>query len=540
MLLLQNISYSHPNRQPLFDNLQLNVQAGEKIALTGNNGTGKSTLLRLIARELTPSGGQYHSAVHPYRVPQLFGQFDHLTVAQALRVADKLQALRAILEGDVTTENMTLLDDDWSIDDRCRAALQQWQLQEVDLQQSMATLSGGQQARVFLAGIAIHQPECILLDEPSNHLDQEGRRLLYDFIRSTTTTLIVVSHDRTLMNLLNKVIELDRGQVITYGGNFKFYQEQKSMALDALADDLKESEKSLRKAREKARETMERQNRLNARGKQKQEKAGVARIMMNTYRNAAENSTAKKAGMHQDKISEIRQSLQELREATPDTDGMRLAFRNATGHHGKVLFRAQGINIRRNNNWLWPNDPDLELLSGERVAVTGNNGSGKTTLLKLVRGEWQPDRGEVLRGFKNAMYIDQDYSLLNRTLTVSEQAQLFNDGALEQHELNIRLTRFLFGKDDWHKSCSVLSGGESMRLALCCLTLQQEPPELILLDEPTNNLDLQHITILTEALNSFDGTLLIVSHDQAFLDQLGISRTVNLSVSFRGGSMYRY
>ncbi len=279
MLILQNISYTHPSKDLLFSDINLTVNNHEKTALIGNNGVGKSTLLKIIASELQPSSGQINIDAEPYYVPQIFGQFNHLTIAQALRIEGKLNALKDILNGNTSEENFNLLNDDWTIEDRCKEALNFWQLDGLDLSQKMETLSGGQKTKVFLAGISIHQPELVLLDEPSNHLDVSGRQLLYSFIKSTKSTLIVVSHDRKLLNLLDTICELSKHGVKVYGGNYDFYKEQKQIENNALSQDIQSKEKELRKAKEKERETLERQQKLDSRGKGKQEKAGVARVL---------------------------------------------------------------------------------------------------------------------------------------------------------------------------------------------------------------------------------------------------------------------
>src|SRR5690554_4110472 len=196
MLALHHVSYTHPNKDLLFENVNLTINAHNKIALIGNNGSGKSTLLRIVAGELKPSSGHIDVVSKPYYIPQIFGQYNHLTIAQALKIELKLTAFQAILNGSVTEENYKFLADDWTIEARCNEALAHWQLEDLSLSQKLETLSGGQKTKVFLAGIMIHQPELILLDEPSNHLDGTGRQLLHSFIQSTKSTLIVVSHDR--------------------------------------------------------------------------------------------------------------------------------------------------------------------------------------------------------------------------------------------------------------------------------------------------------------------------------------------------------
>ena len=528
MLILQNISYTHPSKDLLFSDINLTVNNHEKTALIGNNGVGKSTLLKIIASELQPSSGQINIDAEPYYVPQIFGQFNHLTIAQALRIEGKLNALKDILNGNTSEENFNLLNDDWTIEDRCKEALNFWQLDGLDLSQKMETLSGGQKTKVFLAGISIHQPELVLLDEPSNHLDVSGRQLLYSFIKSTKSTLIVVSHDRKLLNLLDTICELSKHGVKVYGGNYDFYKEQKQIENNALSQDIQSKEKELRKAKEKERETLERQQKLDSRGKKKQEKAGVARIMMNTLRNNAENGTSKMKSVHTEKIGSVSQELQELRSSLPDIDKMKFGFDNSALHKGKILFTANDLNFSYDTQPLWTENLNFKITSGERIALKGKNGSGKTTLIKLILGNIEPQTGTVYRADNKSVYIDQDYSLIDDKLKVYEQAEQFNTSALQEHEIKIRLNRFLFTKEDWDKSCNALSGGEKMRLMLCCLTINNQSPDIIILDEPTNNLDIQNIEILTRAINEYRGTLIVVSHDETFLEQTNIERTIQL------------
>lgn len=528
MIILQNINYLHPNKNLLFDNINLTIARQNKIALIGNNGAGKSTLLKIIAGVLHPSHGVVQTSSTPYYVPQLFGQFNELTIAQALHIDDKLNALQAILNGNVSETNLAMLDDDWTIEERCKEALKYWKLEGLDLTQPMQTLSGGQKTKVFLAGIIIHQPEIVLLDEPSNHLDTQGRALLYDFIESSISMLIVVSHDRQLLSLLDEVCEISKRGVTIYGGNYDFYAAQKLIENNALNQDVKSKEKALRKAKEIERETIERQQKLDDRGKKKQEKAGIPTILMNTLRNSAEKSTSRIKDVHAEKVSAISQDLNDLRAALRAAGTMKFGFDNAGLHKGKILIAANNINYGYGELPLWKQRLTFDLLSGERVALKGLNGSGKTTLIKIILGEIEPQVGAIQRAGIKAVYIDQDYSVINHQLKVYEQAQQFNSTALQEHEIKIRLNRFLFTKEDWDKPCSALSGGERMRLILCCLTIRNQAPDLIILDEPTNNLDIQNIEILTAAINEYQGTLLVVSHDQYFLEEVNVTRIINL------------
>lgn len=528
MFTLQGVSYSLPNKEVLFQDIDLTVETQEKIALVGNNGVGKSTLLKIIAQQLTATAGFISLGSRPYFIPQIFGQYNELSVAGALGIGEKLEALESILNGNLTEENYAKLADDWTIEDRCREALAHWKLEDLALSQKLDSLSGGQKTRVFLSGIFIHRPELILMDEPSNHLDSQGRQLLYDFIQSTKSTVVIVSHDRKLLNILSQICELTPGGIKTYGGGFDFYSSQKQVELLALEQDIQSKERALQKAKIKERETLQRQNKLDNRGKGKQKKAGVARIMMNTLKNKAENSTSKSKQQHAEKIEGISDELSSLRSSLPDSDKMKFGFDNSSLHTGKTLFKAEGANYSYGDQLVWKPDLGIEIKSGERIAIKGQNGSGKTTLIKLILGNLEPVVGKVKRAESKSVYIDQEYSILNRELNIYEQCQEFNSSALKEHEIKIRLHRFMFSKENWDKPVASLSGGERMRLVLCCLTISALSPDLIVLDEPTNNLDIQNIEILTAAIREFQGTLIVVSHDETFLKEVNIHKEVHL------------
>ncbi|MCH5599525.1 ATP-binding cassette domain-containing protein [Niabella ginsengisoli] len=207
---------------------------------------------------------------------------------------------------------------------------------------------------------------------------------------------------------------------------------------------------------------------------------------------------------------------------------MKLGFEDANLHKGKILFSATDINFTYDKQPLWKKPLSFEIISGERIALKGSNGSGKTSLIKIILGKLTPQTGSVYKANKQAIYIDQEYSLLDDKLTVYEQAQQYNTGALQEHEIKIRLTWFLFDKEHWNKPCKALSGGERMRLLLCCLTISNTPPDIIVLDEPTNNLDIINTEILTTAVNQYKGTLIVVSHDAYFLEEIGINRSIEL------------
>lgn len=528
MIFLHDITFGFPAGDLLFNSITLTIPSQSKSALVGSNGMGKSTLLKIIAKEMEPLQGNINTEGELFYVPQMFGNFNELTIAQCLKIDKKLDALQKITNGEVDEIYFETLNDDWDIEERCQQALQYWKLGNLDLNEKLENLSGGQKTKVFLAGIQINQPEIILLDEPTNHLDLEGRNLLYDFIEKSNETIIMVSHDRTLLNLADTIFELSNQGISSYGGNYDFYAEQKAIENEALQNDIYAKERALKKAKEKERETLERKQKLDARGKGKQEKSGVARIMMNTLRNNAEKNSSKLKAVHTEKINNISGDLRDLRSSVRNLDQMKVSFNDSDLHAGKILISAEDMNFRYTDKNLWEENLNLEIRSGDRIAIKGSNGSGKTTLIKLLLGDLLPSSGSISKSDFKTIYIDQEYSLLDKTATMYEFAQQFNDHAIPESEVKTLLSRFLFGKETWDKKCDVLSGGQRLRLLLCGLSISNKAPDMIILDEPTNNLDLQNVEILTNSIKDYHGTLVVISHDEIFLREIGVMNVMLL------------
>lgn len=528
-IIIKDLSYTHTDKEVLFSNLNLIINSGEKTALTGNNGCGKSTLMRILAGEASPGTGSVHCSGHLYYVPQHFGQYDDRTVAQVLGIDRKLTALHAILNGDTAEEHFARLDNDWNIEERTQAVLHAWHLNGISLLRPLEGLSGGEKTRLFLAGMELKEPDTLLLDEPTNHLDTAGRKRLYDFVHRTSATVLVISHDRTLLNLLPAICELSRNGLACYGGNYDFYKEQKEVHRNALQQQLEEKEKALRLARKTAREMEERKARQNTRGEKASIKKGIPRILLGGLKNHAENSSSKLSNVHAEKTDKIQQEITNLKGSLPQTNKLKTDFNASALHIGKILVTAQNINFHYpdSNTNLWTVPLSFQLRSGNRFCIKGDNGSGKTTLLKLITGELTPTGGTIERADFTYIYLDQEYSLIQNEYTVSEQAEAFNLRHLPEHETKTILNRYLFPQDVWNKPCSKLSGGEKMRLAFCYLMIADNTPDLFILDEPTNNLDIESIEIITATIRNYQGTVLAVSHDRDFLKETGIEQEIS-------------
>lgn len=555
---IQQISYIHPDKEVLFSDLNFAISKGQKLGLVGNNGCGKSTLLQIIAGQLSPSSGVIVRPDDLYYIPQHFGQYDSLTIAQALQIDSKRQALHAILAGDASTENFTLLDDDWNIEERSIAALDSWGIGH-PLSYPLHLLSGGEKTRVFLAGMNIHTPSVILMDEPTNHLDSSGRQRLYDWVEKWRSTLLAVSHNRTLLNLLPEICELEKHQITYYGGNYEFYKEQKALMQEALQQRIDEKEKALRAARKVARETAERRDKQNVRGEKANIKKGIPRIVLNALQGKSEKSTSKLNGVHQEKAEKLTDERNQLRGSLSPTAALKTDFNSSSLHNGKTLVTAKNINFgyypnqndndsqnendnpSENNTFdssnssklpaqlLWQTPISFQLKSGDRLRIEGTNGSGKTTLLKIITGQLEPQEGTLTRADFSYVYLNQEYSIIDDRNSILEQAYAFNSRNLPEHEIKIILNRYLFPASEWDKSCRKLSGGEKMRLAFCCLMISNNTPDMFILDEPTNNLDIQSIEIITNTIKKYTGTVIAISHDNYFIREIGVDQRIALS-----------
>ena len=548
-LNIHNVSFGYPAGEPLFENVSIAIADGGKTSLIGDNGTGKSTLLKIITGELQPLSGEVSHTEGLWFVPQHFGQYDKLTVAGALGIEAKLRALETILVGSFAEEDFAALADDWDIAQRAESALREWGLDDFGpgrpfsslsgggrnadggllstLDRPFNTLSGGEKTRVFLAGIALHSPALVVMDEPTNHLDAEARRKLYAMIGKSRAAMLIVSHDRTLLDLMDTTWELTSRGAEKFGGNYTHYREVRDARLAAMAQQIAEKEKALRTARQTARETLERQQRSESRGGRKAAGEGIPRIMLKTLKDSAAATTSRLRGAHSEKVGAAEECLREKRAGMPREAAIRIKLSDSALHTGKTLVEGQGVNFSYGGGKnLWDEPFDFRVESGERIVVRGGNGSGKTTLARLILGELQPTEGEITRADARILYMDQQYSLVDGTLTVAQQAAVFNTRNLPAHIVKTELHRFLFPAGTWDKPCGHLSGGEKMKLVFCSLLIGDSAPDAFILDEPTNNLDIRSLELITAALKDYGGTVVVISHDARFLEEIGVTREI--------------
>ncbi|OAV75498.1 putative ABC transporter ATP-binding protein YheS [Bacteroidales bacterium Barb7] len=229
-----------------------------------------------------------------------------------------------------------------------------------------------------------------------------------------------------------------------------------------------------------------------------------------------------------EKIAVLSESLKQIRQQIREQKVLKTDLSQSCLHKGKILVDARQINFSYGEVPLWQSPLTFQIRSGDRIRIEGNNGSGKTTLLKLVTGRLQPLAGELFIADFRHFCIDQEYTVINRRMSVFEQVQQFNDRRLPEHELKMLLHHHQFSSEVWNRPCEALSGGEKMKLLLCCLSVSDNTPDLLILDEPTNNLDIHSQEILTAAVKAFEGTLLVISHDCSFIDGVGADRNIRI------------
>lgn len=525
-IILSNVSFHYPSQDKLFQSISFTVSPLQKVSLIGDNGVGKSTILRLIMNEISPSSGSIVCSSQPYYLSQ-HTKLENKTVAEALGVEHKIKALRAILEGNTDQKNFDVLADEWDIESKCHEALKYWGLSGLNLKSSIQTLSGGEQSKVYLSGLVLHQPQIILLDEPSNHLDYSTRIQLYDYIENSKACILVVSHDVQLLDLLDTTYELSAKGICMYGGNFSFYKDQKEKEENALQQQINSETTTLRMSRKKAQEVAEKQDKRNRQGEKNKDQ--LPRIMRKNVMNRGENTKAKLKEKHSEIIEDAKKHLSELREKQNLICELKINFDNSPVHFGKTLIRACNINFEyKTGQPLWKSPFSCEIQNGDRIHITGDNGNGKTTLVRMLIGELLPTFGEIRRSEFKYIYLDQNYRQVDTAFTVLELAEEYNINNLQDHEIKIRLNRALFPKEMWDKSCKTLSGGEKMRLYLCCLMISNQTPDLIVLDEPSNNLDLSGRNILANTIKDYRGTILLISHDIKFASIIEINQEIKL------------
>lgn len=521
-----SLTFAWPDGTGVLDDFQLAVGPG-RTGLTGLNGSGKSTLLRLIAGDLTPTGGTVRTTGEVGYLPQNLVLDTALRVDQVLDIAATRAALHAIEAGDPSEEHFTAVGDDWDVEERARATLDQLGLGHVGLDRTIGEVSGGEGVLLRLAALLLARPDVLLLDEPTNNLDLYARRRLYEAVAAWSGVMVVVSHDRELLELVDQIADLRDGEVTWYGGNFSAYEESLAVEQEAAERMVRVAEADVQRQKRELADAQIKLARRKRYGQKMWDSKREPKIVMGARKRAAQESAGKHRIMHAEKLTEAKERLDEAVDAVRDDDEIRIELPYTKVHPGRGVLRLSELRLRYGAEV----KGEFEVRGPERIALVGRNGAGKTTLLRTITGELAPDAGEAVAEVP-LRFLPQRLDVLDDGLSVVENVARFAPDATN-NRIRARLARFLFRGARADQPAGTLSGGERFRAALAALLLAEPAPQLLMLDEPTNNLDMASVRKLTAALESYEGALIVVSHDVPFLESIGITRWLLLDGELR-------
>ncbi|WP_066780676.1 ABC-F family ATP-binding cassette domain-containing protein [Sphingomonas sp. CCH5-D11] len=520
-LTFSDLAAAAPDGRALFHGLTLSVGA-ERIGLVGRNGCGKSTLLSIASGEAAPRAGTMHRAGTCAMLVQHWPGEQRL--AEALGVAAPLAVLRRIEAGAGSAADFDAAD--WPLAAAIDAALADVGLAGIDLDRRITTLSGGERTHIGIARLAIARPDLLLLDEPTNNLDATGRAAIARLLAGWRGGVLVASHDRQLLEGMDRIVELSPVGIRIVTGGWSAFAAIRAAELARAASERDRSEAALHATRQAAQAAREARDRRDKAGRAFAAKGSEPKILLGARAERAQNSAGEGRRLAARQIDEaVRQrdaARAQVEVLTPLTIDLPPSGLPSQAEVLALTDAMVDLGGRRFGPWT------LAIHGPERVAIAGPNGAGKSTLLRLAAGSLAPAGGSVRRRGERIVLLDQHVALLADDDTILANMRRLHPG-LDAEEAHAACARFAFRGRDAQRLVGTLSGGERLRAGLAAALSGVRPPWLLMLDEPSNHLDLAAMEVLEQALRAFDGALLVVSHDPAFLGAIGIQRTVDLA-----------
>ncbi|MFJ3488262.1 ABC-F family ATP-binding cassette domain-containing protein [Leifsonia aquatica] len=520
-ITLHDVAFDWPDGAAALSGVSGTFTPG-RTGLVGRNGAGKSTLLRLIAGSLTPTAGRIDTVGDVGYLPQTLTLSRRTTVAELLGIDRVLAAIAAIEGGDPDPRHFDAIGDDWDIEARADEALHRIGFSADDLDRRVAEVSGGQAMLIALTGLRLARTPVTLLDEPTNNLDRPTRALLGELLDEWPGTVVVVSHDLELLERMETTAELHGGRLESFGGPYsawKAHQVGEQAAAQQAARSAQQALKVEKRQRAEAEVKLARRERAGAKT---QRDGGIPKILAGARASKAQASAGALRGTHDDKVRSAQAAVDAADARVREDEHIHLVLPDPDVPRGRRIAEFRDA------------DRSLVIQGPERVALVGPNGSGKTTLIERLLGSdsSRPARVEAELLTSRVGYLPQRLDSVDDDLSAIENVRLVAPRSAPG-DIRNQLARLLLRGGTPDRAVRTLSGGERFRVALARVLLADPPAQFLVLDEPTNNLDIASVEQLVEALEAYRGALLVVSHDESFLARIGIDATIELDADGR-------
>lgn len=507
------------NQTALFPPLSSTLSC-QKNALIGNNGQGKSVLMRLLAQSLQPSQGSVRWNIPFLHVDQLT-RLSGERLSDALGITETYEAFERIKSGNGSLDDFCLTEDKWHLPSQWQSLLDSARL-PISMKTPISHLSGGERTRLALCRAFLMQNHFLLLDEPDNHLDAKSRQWLSQKLTEHTAGCLVISHNRMLLEEMDTIFELTEKGLHEYGGNYGLYDTQRSFEIAAIDAQAERLEKRIQQEKKQQQATLQKTAQRKKQGEKVRYSGSQSLLLLDMQTNRAEKRQSNVAERHQRVMDNLHSQQRENLEKTRHTKPQKMIINYQNEGRKVAVFAAELVLPYGHSSPL-----SFTIYSGEHWHIQGSNGCGKSTLLKVLMGYLAPASGEH-RLSGSVCYLDQHLNLLDKSRPIGEALHQYQPSfSVEQWRTQLGMLRIRGDKS--LQPLQQLSGGEQLKATLLALTHSPNPPAILLLDEPDNHLDLESKQLLENLLNDYQGCLLLVSHDDAFIERCNITNTLNLS-----------